>query len=91
VHPGATEIPADGIDENCDGQELCYVDADHDGYGTTATVTSPSLTCSVPGVATNTTDCDDANPAVHPGATEVCNGIDDNCNGQIDEGVQLTF
>ena len=32
-------------------------------------------------------DCDDGNPAVHPGATEVCgNGVDDNCNGQIDEG-----
>jgi hypothetical protein len=31
-------------------------------------------------------DCDDANPAVHPGAIEVCNGIDDNCNGLTDEG-----
>jgi len=31
-------------------------------------------------------DCDDANPAVHPGAVEVCNGIDDNCDGQVDEG-----
>ena len=32
-------------------------------------------------------ECDDANPAVHPGAAEICgNGIDDNCNGQIDEG-----
>ena len=32
-------------------------------------------------------ECDDTNPAVHPGAPEICgNGIDDNCNGQIDEG-----
>jgi hypothetical protein len=31
-------------------------------------------------------DCNDANPAVHPGVTEVCNAVDDNCDGQIDEG-----
>ena len=31
-------------------------------------------------------DCDDANPATHPGAAETCNQIDDNCDGQIDEG-----
>ena len=30
-------------------------------------------------------DCDDLNPEVFPGAPEVCNGIDDNCNGQRDE------
>ena len=30
-------------------------------------------------------DCDDSNPLIHPGAVEVCNSIDDNCNGQVDE------
>ncbi|MEZ4302692.1 MAG: DNRLRE domain-containing protein, partial [Polyangiaceae bacterium] len=31
-------------------------------------------------------DCDDANPATHPGASETCNEVDDNCDGQVDEG-----
>jgi hypothetical protein len=37
------------------------------------------------------TDCDDANPAINPGATEVCDGVDNNCAGGIDEGVKTTY
>ena len=36
-------------------------------------------------------DCDDSNKDVNPGATEVCNGVDDNCDTQIDEGVSTTY
>ena len=35
-------------------------------------------------------DCDDTNPDVHPGAQEVCNGRDDNCDGNIDEDLECS-
>jgi hypothetical protein len=35
-------------------------------------------------------DCDDSNAAIHPGATETCNGVDDNCNGTVDEDVTMS-
>jgi hypothetical protein len=85
----STEV-CDGKDNNCNGSidegvlTTYYRDADGDGYG------NPLLTtqaCSQPtGYVTNGSDCNDNNAAVHPGATEVCNGIDDNCNGATDEG-----
>ena len=37
------------------------------------------------------TDCDDADPQIGPHAEEVCDGVDNNCDGQIDEGKLLTF
>jgi len=63
-----------------------YTDADGDGYGTGTVQTVCSGAALPTGYAAASGDCDDANSAVHPGATEVCNGIDDNCNGTTDEG-----
>ena len=80
-----------GIDDDCDGvvdegavdYQVFYTDADGDGYGDPF---QPVQACSVPqGAVTNAQDCDDSNPAVFPYATEVCNGIDDNCNQSVDE------
>jgi len=36
-------------------------------------------------------DCDDAAPDVHPGAAETCNGVDDDCNGHVDDGIDVAF
>jgi hypothetical protein len=59
-----------------------YRDQDSDGYGDPAHTMSA---CSAPsGYVANMTDCNDAVSSVHPGATEVCNLVDDNCDGTID-------
>ena len=56
-------------------------DVDGDGY-------LGALPGTQPGTAGSCgNDCNDANASVHPGAPEICNGIDDNCDGRIDEGV----
>ncbi|CEG13985.1 hypothetical protein MSIBF_A840002 [groundwater metagenome] len=93
IHQGATEIPNNNIDENCDGSDAinttCYADADNDNYtNNTNTITTDIGTC--PSGYKNITaqDCDDNNASINPGATEICNGIDDNCNNQMDENLQ---
>jgi len=61
-----------------------YQDSDGDGYGNLAVTLQ---NCGQPvGYVANSTDCNDASAAVNPGAVEVYNGIDDNCNNSIDEG-----
>jgi hypothetical protein len=94
VRPGATEV-CNSIDDDCDtsideGVQLTfYRDLDGDTYGNAAQTIQA---CSTPaGYVSNSTDCNDNNAAVRPGATEVCNSIDDDCDTSIDEGVQLTF
>jgi hypothetical protein len=95
INPNATEI-CNSIDDNCNGQidegitfTTYYQDFDNDGFGTGTAVTS----CTNPGAGwvTNNTDCDDTNSNTNPSATELCNTIDDNCDGQTDEGVQTVY
>ena len=90
VHPAATET-CNGVDDDCDGSIdagatdaiAWYADSDADGYGDANTST---LACSAPsGHVVDTTDCDDTSASVNPGATETCNGVDDDCDGDIDE------
>jgi len=84
IFPGATEIPDDGIDQDCDGFDTvtCFEDLDGDTFGSTATLLSADGDCSDPGESTLDSDCDDADPAVFPGAPEIVgDGIDQDCSG----------
>jgi len=91
-NPGADEW-LNGLDDNCDGNIdeglvgiTFYRDADSDGYGNAANTIIAWL-IAPPGYVSNNTDCNDALAGVHPAATEVCgNGIDDDCDGTVDEG-----
>ena len=81
-NPGATEIPADIIDQDCDGEELCFTDDDDDDYGTLPTVGTTDLTCSNLGLDDDDLDCDDADAAVNPDADEViADEVDSDCDG----------
>ncbi len=86
IHPGAPELPADGVDENCDGQESCWADTDGDGFGGAATVSTTNFACNGAGQSANALDCDDTRADIHPGVPEICNGLDDDCDGLVDEG-----
>ena len=68
---------------------LYYADTDGDGFGDANNTT---YNCSEPtGYTTNDLDCDDGNGAVNPNAAEVCNGLDENCNGVVDEDVETAY
>ena len=91
VSPSALEI-CNGVDDNCDGliddssssdASVWYQDLDGDGYGAEQ---NTLLSCSAPnGYLSSAGDCDDFDMEISPLAVEICNGIDDNCDGLIDD------
>ena len=93
IYPGATEI-CNGIDEDCDGTAdngvtlTYYVDADGDNFG----AGDMMAFCSDPGTgySVNDADCDDTNSSIYPSATEICNAIDEDCDGVPDNGLTFT-
>ncbi len=79
----------DGLDNDCNGDideglaETYYLDFDGDGYGSN----TKKIACEKPtAYVTETGDCNDKEPNVYPGAEEICDGLDNNCDTNIDEG-----
>ena len=101
IHPMATEV-CDNLDNDCDGDvddqdasltdsgtTALYLDADGDGFGYGVAMEFCSNTAM--GYVGNAEDCDDQDASLHPNAVEICDGIDQNCNNQIDEGLLVTL
>jgi hypothetical protein len=68
---------------NCESLRQWYLDDDGDGYGRAE---ATKMACDKPeGHVARGGDCDDSDPERHPEAAEQCDGVDDNCNGEVDE------
>jgi len=91
INTDADEL-CDGVDNDCDGAtdedsafdaSTWYADDDRDGYGDENNTT---VSCDQPtGYVSNTEDCDDTSVAINIDATEVCDTVDNDCDGEIDE------
>lgn len=94
INPDSPE-ECDNIDNNCNGEideelplNAYFIDADNDGFGSIDSLIELCIDTIPAGFAGNADDCDDTNPMINPMATEVCDSIDNNCSGMIDDGIQ---
>ena len=83
VHPGAQEL-CDGADNDCSGDiDEGFVDSDFDGLKDCVDLDDDNDLTGDDG------DCAPLDPQVHPDATEICNGIDDDCDALVDEEIGI--
>lgn len=89
IHPEADEL-CDAIDNNCDGRTdedlrtvTFHADNDGDGFGDPAWEVEICPDAATPGLVRNATDCDDADAQRFPGASEICDGKDNDCDDAI--------
>lgn len=75
------------VDSGVDGDADTDSDSDTDGDGDADPCDDRDGDGYVPLGCPDGDDCIEGNPDVHPGGSEVCNGMDDDCNGQVDDGL----
>ncbi len=93
VNPATAET-CDMLDNNCNSLVdegltvfTYYLDADGDGYGVTDGLMSTCQNTTPTGFATNNLDCNDLDAGINPSAADVCDEVDNNCDGAVDEGL----
>ena len=95
INPGVSEL-CDGLDNDCNGMiddglalNTYFLDSDNDGYGDLAVFVDTCLLVPPAGFVWNDMDCDDNNNMVNPGVVEICDEVDNECNGMVDDGLPL--
>ena len=95
VNPGMSEI-CDNLDNDCNGLvddnltiNTYYIDADGDGFGDSSGPLDTCLLVPAIGYTDNAMDCNDSDPNINPNVPELCDGVDNDCSGAVDDGLAV--
>ncbi len=96
INPDAMEI-CDNLDNDCDNMVdndltifTYYADTDNDNFGDLNSALDTCATLAPMGYVMNSGDCDDTDPNINPDAEEACDGLDNDCNNEADDGLTFT-